>query len=203
MNHSCDIVSIPQIPRDFYLKCANLAVASNSQYVPPHDANALLYIRPLVFGSSPQLALTAPEEFIFAVFIQPGNAYHGVQAIPALIMEEFDRAAPLGTGSAKVGGNYAPVMKHSDKARREGFPLTLHLDSKTGTYVEEFSSSGFIGIKHGGADGKVTVVAPKSDAVIESITGDCVQVLAKSLGYDVQVRPVNLSFPFFYFSIPF
>jgi len=50
--------------------------------------------------------------------------------VDALILEDFDRAAPYGVGQAKVGGNYAPVLKHAEKARLNGYGITLHLDSK-------------------------------------------------------------------------
>lgn len=30
-----------------------------------------------------------------------------MSGVDALVMEDFDRAAPLGTGHVKVGGNYA------------------------------------------------------------------------------------------------
>jgi branched-chain amino acid aminotransferase len=104
-------------------------------------------------------------------------------------MEDFDRAAPNGTGSAKVGGNYAPVVRWSNKARSEGFGITLHLDSKTQSTIEEFSTSGFLGIKE--EDGLVTLVVPDSRNVIESITSDSCMVVAKHLGWNVERREVR------------
>lgn len=85
-------------------------MARNAAFVAPHASEALLYIRPLVFGSSGLLALTTPTEYTLAIYAQPGTTYHGVQPLDALVLE-FDRAAPHGTGSAEVGGNYAPVVK--------------------------------------------------------------------------------------------
>ncbi|OQD96822.1 hypothetical protein PENSOL_c014G00461 [Penicillium solitum] len=149
MHHSTSTVSIPNIPEEHFLACINLVVAANSTFVPPHESNALLYTRPVAFGSGPQLALTSPSQFTFAVFILPGSAYHGVTAQDALVCEGFDRTAPLEVGNAKVGGNYAPVMKYSDQAYREGFSLLLHLDSLTHTEIDEFSASGFLGVKAG------------------------------------------------------
>ncbi|KAL2282597.1 hypothetical protein FJTKL_10456 [Diaporthe vaccinii] len=109
LSSSAACVSIPAIPESHFLKCVKLAVARNSEWVGPNSSEALLYIRPLVFGSSGHLALTAPAEFTFAVYVQPGTTYHGVQPLPACVIEDFDRAAPRGTGAAKVGGNYPGV----------------------------------------------------------------------------------------------
>ncbi|CEJ57907.1 hypothetical protein PMG11_06584 [Penicillium brasilianum] len=189
MLHSTSTVSIPNIPEDHFLACVNLVVAANSAYVPPHDSNALLYIRPLAFGSGPQLALTSPSEFTFAVFTLPGSAYHGVTAQNALVCEDFDRTAPLGVGSAKVGGNYAPAMKYTDRAYRDGFPLLLHLDSLTHTEIDEFSTSGFLGVKHG--EKQHTLIVPQSRNVLPSVTADsCVQ-MAERFGWKVEKRAVK------------
>ena len=149
-----------------------------------------MYIRPLLFGSSAQLGLSPPEEYTFCVFVLPVGVYHGVKPIDALILEDFDRAAPEGTGSAKVGGNYAPVLRWSEKAKQEGFGITLHLDSKTRSEVDEFSTSGFIGVKKRG-DGGVTLVVPDSRNVIKSVTSDSACEIGKSLGWQVECRSIK------------
>ncbi len=149
-----------------------------------------MYIRPLLLGSSAQLGLNPPEEYTFLVFVLPVGVYHGVHPVAALILEDFDRAAPEGTGSAKVGGNYAPVLRWSERARSEGYGITLHLDSKERKWVDEFSTSGFIGVK-GDGSGETTVVVPDSKNVIRSVTSDSVCELAKSFGWKVECRPVS------------
>jgi branched-chain amino acid aminotransferase len=191
MNISAEHVSIPSIPEDHFMKCVKLAVSRNGEWVAPHGSEALLYIRPLVFGSSGHLSLTAPTEYTFAVFAQPGNTYHGVQPLPACVIEDFDRAAPRGTGGAKVGGNYAPVIRHTDKARAQGFHVTLHLDAQTRTCIEEFSTSGFIGIKKLGE--QVVVVVPDSKNIVQSITSDSCLALAQSFGWHVEKREIPWS----------
>lgn len=188
MVHSTSFISIPTIPESHFLKCVNLAVALNAEYVPPHRTGAALYIRPLVFGSCAQLGLNPPEEYTFVVYVLPVGVYHGVHPVDALILEEFDRAAPEGTGSAKVGGNYAPVMRWSEKARDEGYGITLHLDSKTRSEIDEFSTSAFIGIKKHGDE--YTLVVPDSKNVIKSVTSDSCVALAKSFGWKTEIRKV-------------
>lgn len=189
MQRSADFVSIPRVPEDHFLKCVNLAVAANAEYVPPHETGAAMYIRPLIFGSSAQLGLNPPDEYTFVVFVMPTGVYHGVHAVDALILEDFDRSAPEGTGSAKVGGNYAPVLRHSQKAHSEKFGITLHLDSKTRSEIDEFSTSAFIGV-HKGPDG-VTIVVPDSKNVIDSVTASSVYELASRVyGYKVERRRI-------------
>lgn len=189
MQHSAAAVSMPEVPTEHFLACVHTAVSLNAAYVPPHSSGAAMYIRPLLFGSSAQLGLNPPEEYTFVVYVLPTGVYHGVHPVAALILEDFDRAAPAGVGSAKVGGNYAPVLRWSEKARQEGFGITLHLDSKTRSVVDEFSTSGFIGVR---VDGDArTLVVPASDQIIESVTSDSVCAIARSFGWAVEKRAVR------------
>ncbi|KAI9796309.1 MAG: hypothetical protein M1833_006394 [Piccolia ochrophora] len=189
MANSATFISIPPVPSSHFLKCVHLAVSLNAAYVPPHHTGAAMYIRPLLFGSSAQLGLNPPEEFTFLVYVLPVGVYHGVHPVDALILEEFDRAAPEGTGAAKVGGNYAPVLRWSEKALKEGFGITLHLDSKTRSAIEEFSTSAFIGLKKtGDGDGDYTLVVPNSKNVIKSVTSDSCVEIGKSFGWNVEIR---------------
>ncbi|KAI8723055.1 hypothetical protein NCS52_00160400 [Fusarium sp. LHS14.1] len=189
LQHSADVVSMPHVPVDMFLEAVRAAVALNAEFVPPHDTGAALYIRPQLYGSSAQLGLSAPEEYTFAVFVIPTGVYHGAHPVKALILEEFDRAAPNGTGNAKIGGNYAPVLRWSDKAREEGFGITLHLDSVKHEEIDEFSTSGFIGAQVNGDD--VTLVVPDSHCVIDSVTSDSIQELGRSYGWKVEKRPIK------------
>lgn len=188
MNHSAEFISLPTVPESHFLRCVHLATALNAEFVPPPNQSAALYIRPILYGSSPNLALSPTDGYTFCVFVVPVGVYHGVQPVDCLILEEFDRAAPEGTGSAKVGGNYAPVMRWTQKAKTEGYGITLHLDSLKRAYIDEFSTSGFVGIKE--EKEGFTVVVPDSKNVIKSVTSDSVCVLAQSFGWNVEYRPI-------------
>lgn len=191
MQHSAEFISCPPVPDELFLAAVKAAVALNAEFVPPHETGAALYIRPQIYGSSAQLGLTAPEEYTFCVFVVPTGVYHGSHPVKALILDEFDRAAPNGTGSAKVGGNYAPVLRWSDRARNEGYGITLHLDSKNHEEVDEFSTSGFIGALVDGD--KVTLVVPDTKNAIKSVTSESIQEIGRSWGWKVEQRPIKYS----------
>lgn len=188
MQHSASFISIPEVPTDHFVACCSMAVGMNAAYVPPHETGAAMYIRPLLFGSSAQLGLNPPQEYTFVVYCIPTGVYHGSNPVDALILEDFDRAAPEGTGSAKVGGNYAPVLRHSEKAYKAGYGITLHLDSKSRSVIDEFSTSAFIGVKKNGD--KFKLVASNSKNVIQSVTGDSVLRIAESFGWEAESREV-------------
>lgn len=195
MAHSAEYISVPPVPVDHFVECCKLVVGLNAEYVPSHESGASMYVRPLLFASCAQLGLNPADEYTFVVFVMPTGVYHGVHAVDALILEDFDRAAPEGTGSAKLGGNYAPVLRFSERAKKEGFGITLHLDSKSRTEIDEFSTSGFIGIKYADKSDpeqkNVTLVVPDSKSVIKSVTSLSVQhIAAKYFNYTVETRSI-------------
>jgi branched-chain amino acid aminotransferase len=153
----------------------------------------MLYIRPLALGTGAQVNIVPPTEFTFCVFVLPSAAILGVSApVAALVLDEFDRAAPRGTGSAKVGGNYAPVMRWQRSAKDEGYAITLHLDSQTRSLIEEFSAAGFIGV-YKQPESRYKLVIPDSQSIIRSVTSDTCLELARHMGWDVEVRTVSSS----------
>lgn len=114
IRRSAGSVCLPPPPEDLFLECIRRAVAENAEYVPPSESDAFLYIRPVLFGAS--TGLWGPcDEIILAVFVHPAKPQHGADAVAGVVCDEFDRCAPRGTGSFKVGGNYAPV----------GYPQTV------------------------------------------------------------------------------
>lgn len=194
MRHSADMVAMPGLPDELFLEAVKMAALKNAEFVPPYELGQAMYLRPLLMGTGPQLALMPPNEFTFIVAATPvANLYSasGAKPIDALIVEDFDRAAPAGTGSAKLGGNYAPVFQHAAKARQAGYPITLHLDSKTRTHIDEFSTSNFLGLKEAG--GKTMLVVPESSSILKSVTTKSVIELARSFGWTVEKRAVPLA----------
>ncbi|KAI1430032.1 aminotransferase [Xylaria sp. FL1777] len=191
MQRSAEFISCPTVPEELFIDAVKAAVSLNAEFVPPHETGAAMYVRPQIYGSSAQLGLSPPEEYMFCVFVMPTGVYHGTQLVKCLILDEFDRSAPNGTGSAKIGGNYAPVLRWSDKARNEGYGITLHLDSATRSEIDEFSTSGFIGAKVDGDD--VTLVVPNSQNVIMSVTVESAIEIGKSFGWKIESRSVAYS----------
>ena len=187
---SATCLGMPILPLEHFLKCVYLAVGANAAFVGPHESGAALYIRPLIIGVNAQLTLTPPEEYLFCVYVSPTGTYHGVRPLDALILEDFDRAAPNGTGAVKIGGNYAPVFRFSADAKLQGFGITLHLDSKTQTEIDEFSTSAFLGIKLADDGETFTVVVPNSKSVLESVTSASVCDIAASFGARIERRPI-------------
>ncbi|GAA5975462.1 hypothetical protein JCM11641_004271 [Rhodosporidiobolus odoratus] len=199
MSYSGEAVSIPAVPEELFLEAVEMAVGRNLELVPPHapyGASGSMYVRPLLFASGAQLGLMAPDEFTFIVYVTPTGSLYGsaggkAPAVDAVVVESFDRAAPKGTGSYKLAGNYAPILKFQKEGKEKGYAITLHLDSKTRTHVDEFSTSNFVAIKRPSSpDAKPTFVVPRSESILKSVTTKSLVDIALSLGWEVELRPV-------------
>ncbi|KAG0338198.1 hypothetical protein BG000_004397 [Podila horticola] len=172
MKYSADLACMAPVPEDLFVEACERAVAGNLEFVPPYGSGGALYLRPLLLGTGPEIGLYPAPEFTFLVMVIPvGNFYKsGVKPVDCLVVDNFDRAAPLGTGAAKLGGNYAPVLKHSSAAKEKGYAITLHLDSKTHSNVDEFSTSNFVALTYPSpeSDDKPVFVAPESPSILNS-----------------------------------
>lgn len=189
LQRSCDRIFIPQVPTKLFLEAVHKVVAANARFVPPHGTGASLYIRPLVIGTGARVGLGPAEEYLFIVFVTPVGPYYkgGFKPVKALVVEEFDRTAPLGVGDCKVGGNYAAGLRGSEYGHDRDYPIVLYLDPKEKKYIDEFSTSNFIGIKGN------NYISPDSSTILPSITNKSLQVIAADMGMTVDKRKVDIA----------
>jgi branched-chain amino acid aminotransferase len=191
MQSSCERVMMPQVPTELFVNAVKAVVQDNIEYVPPYGSGGALYIRPLLFGSGPRIGVQPADEYTFLILVIPvGDYYKGGLASPvnALLIEDFDRAAPRGVGAVKVAGNYAADLLPNMLSKKKGFPIGLYLDAETQTVIEEFSTSNFVGI-----DSKANkYVTPKSASVLPSITNKSLMQIAKDQGMTVEERPIKV-----------
>lgn len=175
------------VPVEIFVDAVKRVVKANEDFVPPFGTGGSMYIRPLLIGTGAQIGVAPAHEYTFIVMVMPVGAYYkgGLKPVRAIILDNYDRAAPNGMGDVKVGGNYAASLYAHEEAKRMGFPVELYLDAKTHTHVEEFATSNFIGITKDG-----TYVTPDSHSVLPSVTNNTLKQIAADLGMKVEVRPV-------------
>ena len=186
LQNSCNGIMMAELPVELFEKCILTAVKRNERFVPPYESGAALYIRPLLFGTSAQVGVSPSDEYTFLVFVTPVGPYfkEGFKPTPMAIMREYDRAAPLGTGTYKVGGNYAASMKSGTKAAEMGYSAVVYLDAKEKKYIDECGPANFFGIKDN------TYITPKSSSILPSITNKSLIQLAEDIGMKVERRPI-------------
>lgn len=187
MQSSCEGVVMADLPQEIFESACIKAVQLNERFVPPYESGASLYIRPLIIGLGEQVGVKPAPEYLFMVFVSPVGPYfkEGFKPTKMVIMRQYDRAAPLGTGRVKVGGNYAAGMRSTVEAHAGGYSAPLFLDAKEKKYIDECGPANFFGIKDN------TYITPESPSILPSITNKSLMVLAEELGMKVERRPVE------------
>ena len=190
MMNSAARLEMPQFPKERFVEAVTKLVEANADFVPPYGSGATLYIRPYMFGTNPVIGVKPASEYQFRAFCTPVGPYFKGGAKPITIrVTDFDRAAPHGTGHVKAGLNYAMSLHAIVDAHKQGFDENMYLDAGTRTYVEETGGANFIFVTKDG-----TVVTPKSDSILPSITRRSILYVAEHyLGLKTEERKVPFS----------
>ena len=132
MANSARAIMMAVVPHELFFKAITTAIKMNEKYIPPYGTGASLYLRPLLIGSGPKVGVKPADEYLFMVFVTPVGPYfkEGFNPVTVQIVRDADRAAPLGTGHVKVGGNYAASLFAGERAHKEGFTSVLFLDAR-------------------------------------------------------------------------
>ena len=187
MAESAERLRIPVYPEDKFIEAVEKTVKANAAYVPPYGSGASLYLRPYSFGIDPVIGVKPAKEYQFRVFATPVGPYFkgGIKPLTIRVCD-YDRAAPHGTGHIKAGLNYAMSLYAIVDAHEQGYDENMYLDAATRTKVEETGGANFIFVTKDG-----TVVTPKSDSILPSITRrSLVYVAEHYLGLKVEHREV-------------
>lgn len=179
-------IVMPEVPTELFVDMVKKVVRLNQEYIPPYESGATLYLRPLLFGITAGVGVRPATEYCFLIFATPVGPYFkgGFSSNPYVIVRDVDRAAPLGTGMFKVGGNYAASLRANKMAHEKGYASEFYLDAKEKKYVDECGAANFFGIKNN------TYVTPKSTSILPSITNKSLMQIAEDLGMKVERRPV-------------
>ena len=189
MADSCRRLEMPVFPEDKFVQACLDVVKANLDFVPPYGSGATLYLRPYMFGINPVIGVKPANDYQFRIFCTPVGPYFkgGVKPI-TIRVSDFDRAAPNGTGHINAGLNYAMSLHAIVDAHNQGYAENMYLDPKTRTKVEETGGANFIFVTKDG-----TLVTPKSDSILPSITRRSLCIVAeKYLGMKVEHREVFL-----------
>ena len=186
LQSTCRGIMMPEVPTELYIEMVEKVVRLNQEWIPTYESGATLYIRPLMVGTSAQVGVHPASEYLFMVFVTPVGPYFkgGFATNPYVIIRDYDRAAPLGTGTYKVGGNYAASLKAHDIAHEKGYACEFYLDAKEKKYMDECGAANFFGIKGN------MYVTPKSSSILPSITNKSLMQLAEDIGMKVEQRQI-------------
>lgn len=177
MFQSAAFLEMPSFPVERFLSALDEVVRANADSVPPYGTGASLYIRPYLFASGIVIGVQPAEEYQFRIFTTPVGPYFKGGATPiALMVSDFDRAAPHGTGAVKAGLNYAMSLHSHEIARRAGYTENVYLDAAKREFVEETGGANILFVDKDGQ-----LVVPKSDSILPSITRKSLIYVAKEM----------------------
>lgn len=177
MFQSAAFLEMPSFPVDRFLSALDEVVKANADSVPPYGTGASLYIRPYLFASGIVIGVQPAEEYQFRIFTTPVGPYFKGGATPiALMVSDFDRAAPHGTGAIKAGLNYAMSLHSHEVAKNKGFAENIYLDAAKREFVEETGGANILFVDKDGQ-----LVVPKSDSILPSITRKSLIYVAKEM----------------------
>lgn len=186
LQRTCRGIMMPEVPTQLFKEMVTKIIRLNQEYIPTYESGATLYIRPLLLGTSAQVGVHPANEYLFIVFVTPVGPYFkgGFATNPYVIVRDYDRSAPLGTGMYKVGGNYAASLKANALAHEKGYACEFYLDAKEKKYMDECGAANFFGIKNN------TYITPKSSSILPSITNKSLMQLAEDYGMKVEQRQI-------------
>lgn len=129
-----------------------------------------------MIGVGDNIGLKPAEEYLFSIFVTPVGSYFKGGLKPSnFYVSTYDRAAPKGTGAAKVGGNYAASLLPGKEAKERQFSDAVYLDPATHTKIEEVGAANFFGITQ-----EDTFITPQSPSILNSITKRSLMWLAEN-----------------------
>ncbi len=186
MISSAEGIKMAAFPFEKFREALFKVISLNKRFIPPYGSGATLYVRPLLYGSGQEVGVKPSHEYTFLIFVTPVGPYFkgGVKPVNMMICRDFDRAAPLGTGIYKVGGNYAASMRAIEAAHDGGYSNIIFLDAKEKKYIDECGPANFYGIKDN------TYITPKSESILNSITNMSLIQIAESMGMKTERRKI-------------
>ncbi|MAL64728.1 MAG: branched chain amino acid aminotransferase [Candidatus Marinimicrobia bacterium] len=187
---STERLCIPKMNHDFFIDAVFKTVKDNLDFVPPYGKGSL-YIRPIVWGTSPALGVRPAKDYRFVIYVSPVGPYFkgDIKLLNLKIETNYHRAAPKGIGNAKAIGNYSASLFPLAKAKEQGFDEVIYLDAISGDRIEEIGSANIF-VYHNG----ILKTPNVSGSILDGVTRDSVcKIATEILELEVQETDIFLS----------
>ncbi|MDO5014808.1 MAG: branched-chain amino acid aminotransferase [Clostridia bacterium] len=192
MKKTNERMCIPDLPDDLLVAAVEQLIKVDKDWMPKLKGTAM-YIRPFIFGDEVSFSVLPAKHYRFMIILSPTGSYYsandgGLSTTRIYVEDEYVRAAPGGTGFAKVGGNYGGGMRASKNAMKNDCKDVLWLDAAEHKYVEEIgTSNAFFKIND-----EVITAPLDSGTILPGITRDSVIQLLKKWGMKVSERKLSI-----------
>jgi branched-chain amino acid aminotransferase len=185
---SAQRMAMVPLPEQAFLDSLHQLIAIDRDWIPTSEDGSL-YLRPFMFANEVFLGVRPAMEYLYLLIASPVGSYFsgGVKPVTVWASEQYTRAAPGGTGTAKCGGNYAASLAAQAEAIEHGCDQVVFLDAVERRYVDELGGMNVFFVY----DDSSLVTPPLTGTILPGITRDSVLTLAQHAGRQVTERPVS------------
>lgn len=168
---------------------------TDEDWVPSGEGYSL-YIRPTVIATHPFLGVAPPDDLLLYVITSPVGPYYtsGFAPVRLTCDTPYVRAWPGGSGSSKVGGNYAPTMKPGKEAMEQGYSQILWVFGEEDEITEVGAMNVFFFLEKEGGEGRELVTPPlERGDILPGVTRRSILELSRKWGeFDVVERSITM-----------
>lgn len=127
-NDSSSRLCLPNFNGDELLECIKELLRVDKEWIPVKRGYSM-YLRPVIFSTTPWLGLTQCSEAMILVLMCPVGPYFksGFVPIKLSVDAKYIRAWPGGTGNIKYGGNYGSTVISQKDAAKGGASQSLYV----------------------------------------------------------------------------
>nr|ODN92475.1 branched-chain amino acid aminotransferase [Cryptococcus depauperatus CBS 7841] len=179
MNKSAARIALSTFDGEALTELIKKLVMLESDWIPMEKGYSL-YIRPTLIGTQNTLGVGPSNDALLFVICSPAGPYYasGFKPVQLMATTKYVRAAPGGTGSYKLGANYAPGIVPQAEAAKEGYSQNLWLLGPEHVLTEVGTMNLFVALKQ--ADGTVELITPPlDDVILPGVTRDSALQLAR------------------------
>jgi branched-chain amino acid aminotransferase len=182
-------LALPELLDDLLDRLADELIRTDREWV-PSGGESSLYLRPVMLGTEVGLGVRPSTRASFVLIASPSGSYFagGLKPVTIWLSEDYIRAAPGGTGSAKCAGNYAASLLAQQEAIANGCDQVAVVDAVEHRWVEELGGMNLFFVRDDGS-----IVTPElTGTILEGVTRDTILTLAAELGSKVEERRVDI-----------
>mmetsp|Transcript_37333 Transcript_37333/g.71564 ORF Transcript_37333/g.71564 Transcript_37333/m.71564 type:complete len:372 (+) Transcript_37333:69-1184(+) len=183
LNDSAKRLNLPGFNGEELLKCIKELLRVDKEWIPKQKGYSM-YLRPVMFSTTPWLGLTQCSEAMLFVLCSPVGPYFksGFVPIKLHVDDYYIRAWPGGTGNVKFGGNYAPTVASIKKAAEEGCSQSLYVYDADEWVTEAGTMNIFFLLKNSAGGKELWTPTLDDGCILPGITRLSVIELAKEWG---------------------
>ncbi|MFF2087536.1 branched-chain amino acid aminotransferase [Nocardia sp. NPDC058176] len=186
-------MAMAELPEELFIESVRQLLDVDADWVPAAGGEDSLYLRPFMFSTEAGLGVKPAAAYKYLLLASPAGAYfpRGVKPVRVWLSTEYVRAAPGGTGEAKVAGNYAASLLAQAQATEKGCDQVVWLDACERRYVEEMGTNNLFFVYGTGSEARL-VTPELSGSLLPGITRDSLLTLAADSGYPVEERKISV-----------